>query len=553
MERCHGHSPTQEYPHPFVHEVKVTTAQKIRGIILGSVLFPVRVTLATLFFLIMWPIARLRLAGLSEEERAKPVEGWRHWLFHHVILFLSRAVFFSVGFLWIKVKGRRAGLTEAPVLAVAPHSGFLDMLVLCPAGLATVVSRSENTKLPVIGALLEFNQSVLVNRKDPESRKKCVAQIKERLTSEGYWPQMLMFPEGTTTNGRALIKFKPGAFLAGVPVQPVLLHYPNKLDTVRWTWKGTTWVQSLWHTTSQFYTNVTVEFLPVYTPSEEEKENPELYADNVQKLMAKALGVPATDYVMEGRYPVNKLGGLSLPLESPARETLKKLNNNGLSTAQVETVINSMIDSCQSSQGTMVTADHLTTLLGLSNRETAKEISALYSKDDKVDLRQICLSVSAVSGLRSLESLLHTAFTLYDSDSDGVLSAEDLSDLMGALIGVPQYNTAEMYAELTTRGQPSEAALKELLTTHPTYSRVISEYLQSEEEGLKTETLSTANGKTQNRTEHGISNGTSNGKPNGSANGIFNGRSIGESNGIFNGRSIGESNGISNGVSKMAD
>lgn len=96
---------------------------------------------------------------------------------------------------------------------------------------------------------------------------------------------MLMFPEGTTTNGRALIRFKPGecrekephlvfldathsfvqmvltirvsveggitfsfyrcvalshsnfllfscslgAFLAGVPVQPVLLHYPNKL------------------------------------------------------------------------------------------------------------------------------------------------------------------------------------------------------------------------------------------------------------------------------------------------------------------------------------
>lgn len=41
-----------------------------------------------------------------------------------------------------------------------------------------------------VAALLEFNQSVLVSRKDPESRKKAVAQVTERLTSKGYWPQV---------------------------------------------------------------------------------------------------------------------------------------------------------------------------------------------------------------------------------------------------------------------------------------------------------------------------------------------------------------------------
>lgn len=60
-------------------------------------------------------------------------------------------MFFSMGFFWIKVKGRQATQKEAPVLAVAPHSGFLDMLVLSLVGLPTVVSRSENTNLPVIG------------------------------------------------------------------------------------------------------------------------------------------------------------------------------------------------------------------------------------------------------------------------------------------------------------------------------------------------------------------------------------------------------------------
>ena len=123
-----------------------------QGMVLGSILVPIRVFLAVLCFLIMWPIARLRLAGLSEVERSRPVTtGWRRWLLHPIIWFLSRAVFFFLGFFWFRVKGCRAGHKEAPVLAVAPHSSFLDMLVLTETQLPTVVSRSENQSIPVIG------------------------------------------------------------------------------------------------------------------------------------------------------------------------------------------------------------------------------------------------------------------------------------------------------------------------------------------------------------------------------------------------------------------
>lgn len=37
------------------------------------------------------------------------------------------------------------------------------------------------------------------------------------------------------------------------------------------------------HVTLLFFS----QYLPVYTPSEEEKENPSLFASNVRKLMAK--------------------------------------------------------------------------------------------------------------------------------------------------------------------------------------------------------------------------------------------------------------------------
>ena len=59
-------------------------------------------------------------------------------------------------------------------------------------------------------------------------------------------------------------------------------RYPNEVDTVTWTWNQTHGAKSvLWLTLAQPFSRASVEFLPVYTPSSEEKENPTLYAANV--------------------------------------------------------------------------------------------------------------------------------------------------------------------------------------------------------------------------------------------------------------------------------
>uniref|UniRef100_A0A8C9V8D7 Lysophosphatidylcholine acyltransferase 4 n=1 Tax=Scleropages formosus TaxID=113540 RepID=A0A8C9V8D7_SCLFO len=433
---------------PFVHELRLSAWRKLQVLLMGLVLFPVRVALAALLFLLMWPVAKLRLAGLSAEERAQPVRGWRSWVLHPMMLLLSRAVFFSLGFFWVKVKGRQAAPKEAPLLAVAPHSSFLDMLILCVAGLPTVVSRSENTTLPVIGALLEFNQSLLVSRKDPESRRRCAAQLSERLQSNGRWPQVCGCGSQTTLHIHR-------GFAPGVPVQPVLLRYPNKLDTVRWTWKGTGWVQALWYTTSQLYTNITVEFLPVYSPSEEEKRDPTLYADNVQKLMAQKLGVPATDYVMEGKLPVWKLGCLCLPLEPPARKP----------------------------------------------HAAQTQVRALNSADEQVDLRQLALSVAAVSGVWNLDSLIHLSFSLFDGDGKGSLTEKEMSDLFSALLGFSQRHVAALYLEVAGAGPPTQEDLETLLKKHPCYRKLFTDYLNTNKIGQFSYNKKIENHTTNSRTE----------------------------------------------------
>ena len=37
--------------------------------------------------------------------------------------------------------------------------------------------------------------------------------------------RLLIFPEGTTTNGKQILQLRTGAFVAGLPVRPVLLRY----------------------------------------------------------------------------------------------------------------------------------------------------------------------------------------------------------------------------------------------------------------------------------------------------------------------------------------
>lgn len=47
----------------------------------------------------------------------------------------------------------------------------------------------------------------------------------------------------------------------------------------------------------------------------------------------------------------------------------------------------------------------------------------------------------------------------FDKEGRGSLSAGDLSDLMEALLGVPQHNIAELYAEASHQGCLTEGKL----------------------------------------------------------------------------------------------
>lgn len=137
--------------------------------------------------------------------------------------------------------------------------------------------------------MIDFTQPIYVDRSSEESRRHCREEIHRRaaISGEENWPQVFIFPEGTCSNRSALAQFRAGAFEPGVPVQPVVIRYPNETDSLSWTWDSPSAFWSAFVTLSQFYNNVQLEFLPVYHPSAQEKGDARLYAANVQAEMAR--------------------------------------------------------------------------------------------------------------------------------------------------------------------------------------------------------------------------------------------------------------------------
>ncbi|GIL76379.1 hypothetical protein Vretifemale_5945 [Volvox reticuliferus] len=105
---------------------------------------------------------------------------------------------------------------------------------------------------------------------------------------------MLLFPEGTTTNNRYIMPFKRGAFVAGVPVQPLVLKYDTS-GRFSPTWDSMPGHLHIFLAMTEFSFRVTCYMLPLYKPSEAEKADPALYAENVRQMMVKYSGIPACD------------------------------------------------------------------------------------------------------------------------------------------------------------------------------------------------------------------------------------------------------------------
>lgn len=114
---------------------------------------------------------------------------------------------------------------DKPVLFVANHLSYLDIVALNSLMPCRFVAKSEVSRWPVFGALAKAQNTVFITRTRTalDAAKRTLADI---LKAGG---RIVVFAEGTSTNGLSVKPFKPGLFDAvyetGVEafVQPVAI------------------------------------------------------------------------------------------------------------------------------------------------------------------------------------------------------------------------------------------------------------------------------------------------------------------------------------------
>jgi 1-acyl-sn-glycerol-3-phosphate acyltransferase len=121
-----------------------------------------------------------------------------------------------------------APLAGGPVLIVANHVTWLDVYVLNSVVGARFVAKSEVRGWPLVGLVAARTDTFFIVRGSVRD----AARVKDAIAGAlARSERVVVFPEGTTTNGTRVPRFHPALLQAaidtGTPVQPVAIRYPD--------------------------------------------------------------------------------------------------------------------------------------------------------------------------------------------------------------------------------------------------------------------------------------------------------------------------------------
>lgn len=154
---------------------------------------------------------------LTPPEREQRVERWARDLLERLDVALE-------------IHGERPA--RGPLLLVANHISWLDIVVLHAARYCRFVSKANVRHWPLIGTLATGAGTLYVERESRRDAMRVVHRMVEALRAGDV---LAIFPEGTTSDGSGVLAFHANllqaAIAADAPVQPVGLTFFAGADT----------------------------------------------------------------------------------------------------------------------------------------------------------------------------------------------------------------------------------------------------------------------------------------------------------------------------------
>lgn len=154
----------------------------------------------------------------------------------------------------------------APVLLVANHISWLDILAINAVQPTRFVSKADVRHWPFLGWLVACGGTLFIERERKRDALRVVHQIAQTLKDGEI---VAVFPEGTTGDGHGVLPFHANLLQAAIatatPVQPLVLRYRDAHTAVSQagTYVGdTSLAASMWATACAEGLSVSVELLP---------------------------------------------------------------------------------------------------------------------------------------------------------------------------------------------------------------------------------------------------------------------------------------------------
>lgn len=181
----------------------------------------------------------LVLPRLPQAERRVVVESWCRKLL-------------NLAGVTLEATGQAA---PGPVMLVSNHVSWLDMIAIQALCSCRFVAKSEVRKWPLIGSIATRLGTIYIERHNSRSAAKVTGEIASLLHAG---ETIVIFPEGTTTDGSTLQPFRASllqaAIMARTSVQPAALSYVEGgtgLPCRRASYSGSDGLtESIWRTIS---------------------------------------------------------------------------------------------------------------------------------------------------------------------------------------------------------------------------------------------------------------------------------------------------------------
>ncbi|HUR42918.1 MAG TPA: lysophospholipid acyltransferase family protein [Aestuariivirga sp.] len=124
----------------------------------------------------------------------------------------------------LKIVGRPP--KQGPILIASNHASWLDIPVLSAVAPLSFIAKREVNGWPFFGSLARLQRTVFVHRDRRHATGNSRDEMQERLKAGDT---LVLFPEGTSSDGSRVLPFKSAFFGAaeypGVLVQPVTIAY----------------------------------------------------------------------------------------------------------------------------------------------------------------------------------------------------------------------------------------------------------------------------------------------------------------------------------------